>query len=168
MEIRPIRPDEWVDLRDLRMRALRGDPSAFSSTLDEDSTLDDDEWRRRASSDSHQVTLVAVAGRPVGMCAVVREGAADTARLVAMWVEPDHRSQGIGAALVEAAADWTSSHGIGTLHLWVNEGNTTAVGLYRDHGFVPTGDRRPLRPRSREWMIAMSRSLARQADPGDG
>jgi len=95
----------------------------------------------------------------VGLCAVLRDGTDPTARLVAMWVEPDHRSQGIGAALVAAAADWCRRAGVAGLTLWVNEANAAAISLYRGQGFLATGEREPLRPGSPEMMIAMNQTI---------
>ena len=37
--------------------------------------------------------------------------------IAALWVEPDWRRRGIGAALVAEAAAWAADHGIETVHL---------------------------------------------------
>lgn len=160
MEIRPVRPEEWLELRQLRLRALNAAPDAFSSTVTDDTALDADEWRRRAIATPQQVSLVAVEGATlVGMCAVIRDADSPQAQLVAMWVDPVHRSRGIGAELATAAAEWCRHEGISSIGLWVNEDNSPAIHLYLEQGFVPTGERQPLRPRSRATMIAMSRTL---------
>ncbi|HEX5630845.1 MAG TPA: GNAT family N-acetyltransferase [Acidimicrobiia bacterium] len=168
MEIRPVRPEEWVELSQLRLRALAAAPDAFSATLADAASLDEQEWRRRAIATPQQVTLVAVEGAHllVGMCAVIREPGNPAAQLVAMWVEPDHRSRGVGAALVESAAAWTRDSGADLLRLWVNEDNAPAIRLYGEHGFNPTGERERLRPRSKAMMIAMCRTIT--PDPASG
>ena len=160
MEIRAVRPEEWPELRELRLRALAGAPDAFSSTLDAADEISEEVWRRRTESSDQQVNLVAVdGGRFVGMCAVLLPEGTDTAQLVAMWVEPDHRSRGVGRARVEEAAAWCLARAVPRLGLWVNEENPAALGLYREQGFAPTGERDALRPGSPAMRIAMERPL---------
>lgn len=160
MRVRPIRRSDWGDFRHIRLRALAEAPDAFSATLADETALDDTEWRRRATPTPQNVTLLAVeSGKIVGLCAVLRNRTDPTARLVAMWVEPDHRSQGVGAALVAEAAAWCHREGVGVLTLWVNEANEAALRLYRGQGFIATGEREPLRPGAEAMMIAMRRTL---------
>lgn len=166
MRIRPIEPRDWRRFRRIRLRALAGAPDAFSATLTGEKALDPAEWRRRSTPSPQNVTLLAeVSGKLVGLCAVLRDGTERTARLVAMWVEPEHRSHGIGAALVEAAGDWCHRAGVERLTLWVNEANAAAIKLYRGQGFVATGEREPLRPGSEAMMIAMDRTIDSAGGP---
>ncbi|HET6525581.1 acetyltransferase [Sphingopyxis sp.] len=58
----------------------------------------------------------------------------DGSSMEALFVDPVHRGQGVGKALVEHAI---ALHGAITTE--VNEQNDQAVGFYKRIGFVPTG-----------------------------
>jgi ribosomal protein S18 acetylase RimI-like enzyme len=60
--------------------------------------------------------------------------------LVGMYVLPEHRGQGLGAALLDAALTHARSLGdIRYVYLGVTEGNAGAAALYRTRGFVTYG-----------------------------
>jgi GNAT superfamily N-acetyltransferase len=66
------------------------------------------------------------------------------AGLWGMWVAPAARGQGVAARLLEAVAGWARSRGAVRLELSVSDRADAAAELYRNHGFRPTGEARPL------------------------
>ena len=112
--IRRIRPDEGSSLRALRLRALAEAPLAFGSTLTREAVFTDDAWHdraRRGASGTEGVTFVAeLEGQWVGIATGLTDDpdAPDDPRpvLVGMFVGPEARGRGIGAALVDAVVDW--------------------------------------------------------------
>ena len=70
----------------------------------------------------------------------------DAGLLISMWVAPEARRQGIGAALVDAVAHWARTRVLKRLFLDVVETNTPAIALYARKGFVPTGEAGTLLP----------------------
>ena len=48
--VRRLRPDEWRDLRALRLRALEDAPDAFGATLAEEAAEPDLTWQERAGA----------------------------------------------------------------------------------------------------------------------
>lgn len=84
-----------------------------------------------------------VADRPVGVVTVagsVIEG---------LYVRPDAQHQGYGSALLRHAM----AECAGAPTLWVLNTNTGAAALYTRHGFVPTGQTKPLSPGL--WEVEM-------------
>ena len=61
---------------------------------------------------------------------------------VGLMVAKSHRRQGIGRALLEAAAEWARERGVRKLELHVFPYNTGAIALYERFGFVQEGYRR--------------------------
>jgi hypothetical protein len=48
IDVRPLRPDEGLLYRNLRLRALSDSPDAFGQTLGEAESRSDEEWIQRA------------------------------------------------------------------------------------------------------------------------
>jgi len=141
--VRELRPAEWREARELRLRALADAPSAFLRTLAEEQALGDDAWQARAAPAADRVAFVAEEdGALVGSAAGFLEDG--EAMLVAMWVAPRQRRRGVGAALVEKVVAWARERGAAGVTLEVNEALPAAIALYRSAGFVPTGGRRAL------------------------
>ena len=143
MRLRRLRPDEVEPLRALRLRALRTDPGAFAETFEEARDRPLEDWASWAA-DEARVIVVAIDGeRWLGMVANWRLGA-DSTWLTALWVDPAVRGAGLGARLIEAAAEWAHEQGAATVELSVTTNNAAAAGLYARTGFTETGRRRPL------------------------
>ncbi len=70
-----------------------------------------------------------------------RDGA-DAGELMALYVEPEFWSRGLGRALLGAARDRLVQQGYERAVLWVLEGNTRADRFYRADGWSPDGTRR--------------------------
>ncbi len=147
--IRRIRPGDGLKLRDLRLRALKGDPDSFGSSYEREVDRPPDAWRRRAieSSTGYQQCLVVAEHEEVfvGMAGAYTPSDEPRERwLFGMWVAPEARQAGIGSRLVEEIVDWSSQGGAEEIHLWVVESNQVARTLYERAGFAETGNLQPL------------------------
>jgi GNAT superfamily N-acetyltransferase len=161
--VRRLRPDEWPAYRSIRLRALLEAPDAFGSTLDREEAFGDEEWKSRADPPDGAVFVADGPNEPVGMAigapAPSNPGAA---ALFGMWVAPGARRLGVGQALVEAVQAWAIDAGYPRLGLGVTTTNAPAIALYERAGFVPTGDRFPLRSGSDLTFQMMSKPLSRK------
>jgi ribosomal protein S18 acetylase RimI-like enzyme len=156
--VREITADDWQLMRDVRLAALAEAPHAFASTYAREVAFGEPQWRGRINDRSvNYYAQAAPDQEPAGLAGVfVADGAAD---LVSMWVRPGCRGQGIGEALVAAAAAWARARGFATLFLWVTESNTAAMRLYERCGFAVTGELQPLPWDPAVTEIQMSRAL---------
>lgn len=145
MEVRRIRPDEFEAYRDVRLRALRRAPYAFSSTFDEASTRSEAEWRQfterlATSSEMAGFALDRGDGNFGGLVSVrIEEGGSNEGEVNQMWLDEDFRGGEWGAALLDACECFAADAGLARLTLWVAEGNERAVRLYERCGYSPTG-----------------------------
>src|SRR3954470_22079051 len=151
VRIRRVRATEARALRDVRLRALGDEPLAFGSTHAREAAYPDDLWaaRARESADGpRQATFFSTGERddaPLGMAfTVIDTDDSALAHLFAMWVAPEARGTGAGAALVAAVVQWATAHGARTLRTAVTVGNDAAARLYERAGFRDTGVREPL------------------------
>jgi ribosomal protein S18 acetylase RimI-like enzyme len=149
--VRRIEPEEWRRLRELRLQALADTPEAFGSTFARERDYADEvwrEWARDGADGSTEICVVASEGDAlVGMAVGYVEEGSDHAHLVAMWVAPDVRRQGIGRQLVDEVVAWARAAGLAAVKLDVTRENDTARRFYETCGFVSTGRTGPFGPR---------------------
>lgn len=146
VEVRALRADEAPLFKELRLRALADSPDAFAQTLADARSQPDSYWAnltRSVSAPGDQIMFVAEA----------------TGRLGGMWVDPEARGRGAGRALLGAVVAWARAGGLGTLELWVTEGNSPAASLYRASGFRDTGRRDVLPSNPALRTVQMARPL---------
>ncbi len=142
MQVVRVGAGEWAALRELRLRALAEAPHAFSSTHAREAAWSDDEWRDWAVASERgdrQATFAAVVPSGwIGMAfGVLSE--AEIADLYGMWVDPTARRTGAGSALARAVVEWAEAAGRPFVRLNVAQANKSAISLYRNLGFRPTG-----------------------------
>ena len=158
--VRRLRPDEWRELRSLRLRALADAPDAFGATLPEAENEPDASWQLRASSDDRVVIVAEGDGRFVGMASGGRAPTDEPAAgLHSMWVEPAARGTGLAAAIVAAVVEWARGAGYPVLGLGVTTTNARAVAFYERLAFVDSGQRMLLREGSDLEIQVMIRTL---------
>jgi ribosomal protein S18 acetylase RimI-like enzyme len=167
--VRQARESEWEEYRDLRLKALWSDPTAFGSTLQREEHFTPAMWKERINhgpAGSEAATWVAVdsAGQFVGTTVTATVG--ETVHLFAMWVDPDHRGNGIGAQLLDAALDWIRhTHAGRSALLEVNPHQVAAVRLYESRGFRRTGQSSPLGHTPGETVVEMELTSGGKAPP---
>ncbi len=145
MEVRLLTADDAPAFQALRLRALREHPEAFASTFEEEQQEPLAQVARQLRDGPPlNFALGALAAETlVGLTHLARYPGAKLrhkARIGGMYVAPEVRGQGVGAALLDAAiAQAEALGGIEALTLAVTVGNTAARALYRAAGFVPFG-----------------------------
>jgi ribosomal protein S18 acetylase RimI-like enzyme len=148
--VRRFLPGEWSLYRDLRLRSLQDSPDAFGSTYALECDRADGDWAERlarGASAVDELPLVAEwKGEPSGLAwARIDATTPEVAHLYQMWVASECRRNGIGRALLDAAASWSRSMGAERIELDVTCSNEPAVRLYEEAGFVAHGESTPLR-----------------------
>jgi len=144
--VRQIRSTEGAQLRALRLRAIRDCPSAYAESLPEAVAQPQAHWDARAAGEESVLFVAEDASEWVGMVGAYideAEGRRGT-RLIAMWVSPAHREQGVGMTLAEHVISWARGRNAEFVALWVTEGNAAALSLYTRCGFRSTGETEPL------------------------
>ncbi len=135
------RDEDWSLVREIRLRSLSSDPSAFGNSWEKESTYEDSQWQERVRKIAW--FLAVENGTPIGVVASRREldGAENERELQGMWVTPAHRGTGLSHKLAEAVLGWAKEDGADTVTLFVSPRNETAYSVYESLGFKDTGER---------------------------
>ncbi|CAN5890627.1 hypothetical protein BH23ACT5_BH23ACT5_03380 [soil metagenome] len=99
--VRRIALDDSEALREIRLRSLRTDPSAFGSSFSREVDRPDTDWRDwavRASAGPRDSLFLAERGEaPVGLVgAFSPDPEPSTRHVIAMWVAPEVQRRGVG------------------------------------------------------------------------
>jgi ribosomal protein S18 acetylase RimI-like enzyme len=167
--VRDLRRDEYELWRRLRIAALAESPDAFGQTLADIQDRTEVDWRREVDpvdpSGSGSLLIGELDGTPVATAYVSRRSSEpDLAGLGAMWVMPEARGRGVGAALIDAALSWAAGDGCVSIELSVTVGNERARRVYQRAGFQVTGERRALRESSNIEIELMRRLVNADSD----
>jgi len=147
MNIRFLKFPDITAYRELRLRALKESPSAFGSDYDYEAALPQGEFAARLQPNGNPANGVFGAfaddGRLAGLLGFTRENRRKRAHVAALWsmyVLPEFRRQGMGAALLDQAiAHARCLHGIRQITLSVTANNEAARRLYVSRGFERYG-----------------------------
>lgn len=143
MPIRRLTTDDAPAYRELRLRALREHPQAFTSDWEEASTRPPEESRERLAAVGVLFwgafdEVGALVGM-VGLECTSRAKERHKAKVVAMYVSREAAGRGLGRELLQALVLQARSIGLSDLVLTVTEGNSSALRLYREAGFAAFG-----------------------------
>lgn len=166
MEIRRLREGDGARLRELRLRALQDAPYAFSSWFGREAERAPEFWESRVAQGDQGESGVVFAAVEDEQCLGMAGGyfAGEdraAATLWGMWVDPSARRRGLARELLEAVTAWARDSGARRLQLAVTdcESSSPAAALYRESGFVETGEREQLGSSTSLVAVVMSRSL---------
>jgi ribosomal protein S18 acetylase RimI-like enzyme len=143
--IEELKKGQGFRLRAIRLRALAEAPQAFATTLEEAQDWGLESWEFQI--EKLQTFIWREGEADLGMVrGVTHDCDPEAGYLISMWVAPEARLRGIGAALVDEVIEWARRRGFRRLVLDVGESNVGARALYENRGFVVTGTTRALPP----------------------
>ncbi len=141
MKIVTLQPHQWQQYRYLRLKALKEEPQAYASTYEENIKYPDDFWQKRlekALKDQSQWLFFAVQeDNLVGMAGGFIKDEKDTAHIIAVYVLPEARRQGISRMLINTLITTIKRNkSIKKLRVGVNPEQIAALNLYGSFGFT--------------------------------
>jgi ribosomal protein S18 acetylase RimI-like enzyme len=136
--------NEWSRLRDIRLAALRDDPSAFLARHEREAAYDERRWRQEFSRGQWNIMLAD--DKEIGLLGVTREETMSLQEcyLEYLWVAPDFRQVGWGSRLLRTVLDNLRDSGVHTVWLYILNGNHGAMRFYQGFGFQSTNERQLL------------------------
>jgi len=149
-EIRPVRPHEAAEWRDMRLEALQAHPTAFMDSYEEAVARPLSDLEARFAAPGPNVTLgVFAEGALMGTAGFFVDTqlkARHKGMMVGVYLRPALRGSGAADALIAALIAHARQH-VEVLRAVVNPANVPARKLYFRHGFSTYG----LEPRALRW-----------------
>jgi RimJ/RimL family protein N-acetyltransferase len=142
LQLRPLTPADAHQYQQLRLRALREHPDAFTSDVEQEANkplswsqerLKEGQARFIGIFDAEQ--LIAMVGLEVPL----RHKEAHVGHLVGMYVSQAYIGRGLARRLVQACLDHAGTLGLEAVKLTVTATNERAANLYLRSGFVLYG-----------------------------
>ncbi|MFF1798551.1 GNAT family N-acetyltransferase [Kitasatospora sp. NPDC058263] len=141
-----IAAEEWRELREITLEALRDSPGAFNLSYADTAAHPEAYWQQQAAAEAagQRATLTArdASGNWVGTAGIEPvPDVPDTVCVRSVYVTPAHRgATGPATDLVRATIRHAQDHTDARwLTLGVNESNARALAFYRRLGFEDTG-----------------------------
>ncbi|MGD6817901.1 GNAT family N-acetyltransferase [Metabacillus sp. 84] len=144
MEIRILDVNDAFVFQTLRLKGLITEPEAFGSTFDREERYSLETVARRLKPTDSKFTLGAFDENHslAGMVTFIRGESPKTAHIgnvYGMYIEPVHRRQGLGKALLLDLLKKAGKENVEQIHLSVVSGNAAAKNLYKSMGFKTYG-----------------------------
>ena len=148
IEYRALNSGLAAAYREIRLRALKGAPDAYSSSYETQQAHPLEFFADRCTFRSDNFIIGAM-HRDAGVETIVGTGGgyvdpeikrAHIGYVVGMWVEPDHRGLGIARAILRRVmAQLRAVRQVTRLELTVTANNRGALALYESEGFAVWG-----------------------------
>ncbi|HYF02808.1 MAG TPA: GNAT family protein [Patescibacteria group bacterium] len=156
IEIRELTADDALQFGALRREALRTNPEAFGSTMEEENSGSEERFLKSLPNSGYFVMGAFKAGRLVGLCGFLQEVRLKIKHKGTIWgmfVQPDARGYGIGRQLLESSVERAFKiEEIEQILLSVVDENEAACCLYESFGFKKYGtEGRALKKDGKYW-----------------
>lgn len=109
---RPLESNDWQNLRDIRLHALKTHPEVYGSSFKDEVGRTEQDWRGLLSSESMRVFGAFMGQNLVGIAAAYdwRFDESGKSASLGMWyMDPTYRKTGVFVDLVKRSIDWAKA-----------------------------------------------------------
>lgn len=147
VKIIKLPPERWEEYKNLRLEALKNEPTAFAASYEEKASKEDEYWQNQLKkfqdADEDSMWFAEVSDKLVGLTGWYRsntEKLRHSASVYAVYVNPKYRGKGIAKELIKKVLEEVESKPeIVKIDLNVNTKNEAATNLYKKLGFEIVG-----------------------------
>lgn len=134
----------WLDYKNLRLKALKEEPQSFGSSYEDHKDNTDSEWQQRLEEYKQGkkawMFFAEKSGKLIGMVGGWQEETdiqQGIVNIMGMYVVPEYRGKGISKLLLHTLLEELKKNtSIKKVTLTVNTSKTSAFNLYKNLGFV--------------------------------
>lgn len=133
-------PSDFKVFRAIRLEALRLEPEAFASRVEDWENLADREWQARLSA--NPVFVAFQNAQPVGIMGLMRQAPSKMrhrATIIMVYLRQSERGQGLANALLDSLFEHARKNGVRQVELAVSAENLAAIRFYERAGFREIG-----------------------------
>ena len=140
IHIRSATIEDLLPYRELRLEALKNNPTAFGADYEESLNKPLSYWEGRVSAnpDEQSMFVAEQNGQLIGMAGIFKNTSKKnnhTATIISVYVKPKWRGRHISEKLINTCIDWAFMHGVIVVKLAVTANNTSAIRSYERCGF---------------------------------
>jgi RimJ/RimL family protein N-acetyltransferase len=143
ISIKQLTADDWRELSEIRLKALKTDPFVFGSNYKKESQMTESDWRSRLQTGDSAIFMLFENETPIGMTGVSvyrDDPAGKTALFWGSWLEPDFRAKGLSSLMYQARIDWAKRHPkVERIIVSHRASNLASKYANQKHGFTFTG-----------------------------
>ena len=136
-----IDPDQWMRVRNIRLRSLQANPEAFGGTFEKESVEDESTWREKFSKNDFLIASIDGHDAAMMYIEVLKGDFGATCWIGGCWSDPKYRGTGLFKAMM-AFVD-SQDRGWEIQGLGVFTDNDSAIAAYEKLGFVQMGEINP-------------------------
>ena len=96
-----LTPDNWLRLKNIRLRALFENPEAFGPTFDEESKLNEQSWRDRFKKEDYLIGSIENEDVGTMYIEVLKGDHGATCWIGGCWTDPKYRGFGVMKSMFE-------------------------------------------------------------------
>ncbi len=103
---------DWQKLKAIRLEALQQDPTVFGGDYSTENQFSNDEWRLRATPGQRCMFGLYDVDQIIGLTGVLTDrddASGQTACLIASYIRPTYRGQGLAKLLYQARLQWIAA-----------------------------------------------------------
>ncbi len=138
-----LKPEHWEEYKNIFLKGLITDPTAFATSLKQESAHSDEEWIKKIENPNRKLYGIRAGGVLVAVAGVTfdpKENLEHSAVIGPFVTDKEYRGNGYGTLLMQAILDDLRAHPyIRKVILYVNDPQTEAQRLYERAGFKRVG-----------------------------
>jgi ribosomal protein S18 acetylase RimI-like enzyme len=142
-KIEILGPEQWREYREIRLKALQTDPTAFGESYEREKEVSEQEIRQRLSNPNYRAYISRIGNKVVALVISTMERPQHVehmAKIHSVFTDPEFRNKGVGSKLLERVLDDLHKNLItARVALSVNSEQEAARKMYEKLGFVQFG-----------------------------
>ncbi len=142
ISIRQINEKDWREFREIRLKALKADPTVFGSSYEREVNKSKQDWKDWVGEKGQAIFFIHDEETPIGMTGIYIPQdtvGKSTSVLWGSWLEPDYRWKGISGLMYEARIEWAKQQSeLKRIEVSHRESNLASKHANQKHGFKYT------------------------------